>query len=195
MATWEPIDIDRDEIDFEDEYDKTDTIDDANLDESMTTLNEPIREQEELLDRLRKTEWTSINEDERRKLKQQIAFQEKEQDLYIMRASKTILTILHKGFSEIKQGGRVMVSDEKAAKKLYDPLYLEKSDGDTYKITSDTEKGSLKDLLSTSNNWLTFNGYLKIFGKKFIKNMTWINQKAEQKVRFLRRETNKWNSR
>ena len=137
MATWEPVEIDHDEIDFEDEYDKTDPIDDANLDESMTTLNESIREQEELLDRLRKTEWTSINEDERREM---------EQDLYIMRASKTILTILHKGFNKIKQGGTVMVSDEKAAKKLYDRLYLEKSEGDTYKITFDTEKGSLKDV-------------------------------------------------
>ena len=35
MASWEP-----DEIDFEDEYDKTDPIDDADLDTSMTLLNE-----------------------------------------------------------------------------------------------------------------------------------------------------------
>ena len=33
-----------------------------NLNESMSTLNESIREQEELLDWLRKTEWTSMNE-------------------------------------------------------------------------------------------------------------------------------------
>ena len=37
MATWEP-----DEIDFEDQYNKADSIDDANLDESMTILNESI---------------------------------------------------------------------------------------------------------------------------------------------------------
>ena len=42
MASWEP-----DEIDFEDEYDKADPIDDADLDESITILNESIREQEE----------------------------------------------------------------------------------------------------------------------------------------------------
>ena len=36
-----------------------------------------------------------------------------------MRASKTILSILHRGFDKIKQGGRVMVLDEKAAEKLY----------------------------------------------------------------------------
>ena len=36
MATWEPVDNDRYEIDLEDEYDKTYTI------ESMTTLNESI---------------------------------------------------------------------------------------------------------------------------------------------------------
>ena len=35
MATWEP-----DEIDFEDQYDKADPIDDADLDISMNLLNE-----------------------------------------------------------------------------------------------------------------------------------------------------------
>ena len=43
MATWEP-----DEIDFGDQYDKADPIDDADLDASMNLLNEPIREQEVL---------------------------------------------------------------------------------------------------------------------------------------------------
>ena len=37
MATWEP-----DEIDCEDQYDKADPIDDADLDTSMTILNESI---------------------------------------------------------------------------------------------------------------------------------------------------------
>ena len=124
MATWEPVDIDHDEIGFEDEYDKVDTIDHANPDESMTVLNESIREQEELEDRLRNTEWTSsIDKDKRRKLKQQTALNEKEHELYIMRASKTILSILHRGFNKIKQDGGVIVLDEKAAKKLHDRLY------------------------------------------------------------------------
>ena len=39
----EAVDIDM--IDFEDEYDKADPIDDADLDESITILNESIREQ------------------------------------------------------------------------------------------------------------------------------------------------------
>ena len=69
-----------------------------------------------------------MNEDERTKLEQQIAFNEKKQGLYIMRASKTILSILHRGFDKMKQGGRVMVQDEKAAEKLCDQLHLEKSD-------------------------------------------------------------------
>ena len=37
MASFEP-----DEIDFEDQYDKADPIDDVDLDESMTILNESI---------------------------------------------------------------------------------------------------------------------------------------------------------
>ena len=42
MASREPVNIDHDEIDFEDEYDKADPIDDVNLDESITALNESI---------------------------------------------------------------------------------------------------------------------------------------------------------
>ena len=59
MATWEP-----DEIDFEDQYDKADLIDDANLDELMNELNRLIREQEELERRITRAEWTSTNKDE-----------------------------------------------------------------------------------------------------------------------------------
>ena len=99
MATWEP-----DEIDFEDQYDKADPIDDADLDASMTILNESIREQEELEKRIRRAEWASTNKDERTKLELQIVFSEKKQGLYITRASKTIISILHRGFDKIKEG-------------------------------------------------------------------------------------------
>ena len=111
-----------------------------------------------------------INEDEQTKLEQQIAFNEKKQELYIMRASQTILLILHRGFNKIKQGSRVMVLDEKSAEKSYDRLSLEKSDGDSYKIAFVNEKGTLKDVLSPGNRWLMPNAYLRIFGKNFIKN-------------------------
>ena len=70
----EAVDIDRDVIDFEDEYDKVGPIDDVNLDESITELNRSIPEQEELEARIRRTEWSSMNEDERTNLEQQIAF-------------------------------------------------------------------------------------------------------------------------
>ena len=76
MAAWEP-----DEIDFEDQYDKEDPIDDANLDESINELNESIREQDELERRIRRSEWKSTNEDERTKLEQWIAFNEKKRGL------------------------------------------------------------------------------------------------------------------
>ena len=56
--------LELDEIDFEDQYDKADPIDDADLDASMTTLNESIREQEGLEKRIRRAEWTSMNKDE-----------------------------------------------------------------------------------------------------------------------------------
>ena len=81
MATWEP-----DEIDFEDQYDKADPIDDADLDAFMTLFNESIRVQEELESRIRRTEWSSMDKDEQTKLEQKIAFNEKKQGLYIMRA-------------------------------------------------------------------------------------------------------------
>ena len=93
MASFEP-----DEIDFEDQYDKLDPIDDANLNESMNELNESMREQEELESRITRAEWTSTNKDQRMKLEQPIAFNERKQELYIMRASKTIISILHRAF-------------------------------------------------------------------------------------------------
>ena len=88
-----------------------------------------------------------------------------------MRASKTISTILHRDFDKIRQDGRVMVLDKKSAEKLYNQLHLVKSDKGTYKIVFENESGTYKDILSPGNRWLTPNVHLKIFGKKFIKNM------------------------
>ena len=166
MASWEP-----DEIDFEDQYDKVDPIDDADLDASMNELNESIREQEELESRITRAEWTSTNKDERTKLEQQIVFNEKKQGEYIMRASKTIISILHRGFNKIKQEGKVMVLDEKSAEKLYSRLRLVESDEGTYKVVFENESGTYKDILSSTNRWLGPDAYLKIFGKKFMKDM------------------------
>ena len=166
MASWEP-----DEIDFEDEYDKADPIDDDSIDESMTILNKSIREQEELQEKLSRAEWASTNKDERTKLEQRIAFNEKKQGVYIMRASKTIISILHRGFDKIKQDGKVMVLDEKSAEKLYSRLRLDKSDERTYKIAFENESGTYKDILTPGNRWLAPNAYLRIFGKKFMKDI------------------------
>ena len=163
MATWEP-----DKIDFEDQYNKADPIDDVNLNELINELNESIREQEELRERLSRAEWTSTNKDKRMKLEQQITRRNRE---YIMSASKTILSILHRGFDKIKQDGKVMVSDEKSAEKLYGRLHLVESDEHTYKIAFENERGTYKDILSPANRWLAHNAYLKIFGKKFIKDI------------------------
>ena len=166
MASWVP-----DEIDFEDEYDKADPIDDDNLDESMTILNKSIREQEELQEKLSRAEWKSTNKDERTKLEQKIAFNEKKQGIYIMRALKTIISILHRGFKKVKQEGKVMVLDEKSAEKLYSRLRLVETEEGTYKVAFVNESGAYKDILSPGNRWLAPNAYLKIFGKKFIKDM------------------------
>ena len=136
----------------------------------MTILNESIREQEELESRITRAEWKSTNKDERMKLEQQIALNEKKQELYIMRASKTIISILHRGFDKIKEDSRVMVIDEKSAEKLYDRLYLVKSEG-TYKVAFKNDSNKYKDILSPTNRWLVPNAYLKIFGKKFMKDI------------------------
>ena len=88
-----------------------------------------------------------------------------------MRASKTILSILHRGFDKIKNDGRVMVLDQQSAEKLYNRLRLIESDEGTYKIAFENESGTLKDILSPGNRWLAPDAYLRIFGKKFIKDM------------------------
>ena len=167
MASFEP-----DEIDFEDQYDKLDPIDDADLDESMTILNESIREQEELESRITRAEWKSMDKNERTKLEQQIALNEEKQSQYIIRASKTIISILHRGFDKIKEDGRVMVLDEKSAEKLYSRLHLVESDEGTYKIPFENESGTYKDILSSTNRWLVPNAYLRMFGKKFMRDIS-----------------------
>ena len=166
MASWEP-----DEIDFEDEYDKADLIDDDNLDELINELNKSIQEQEELREKLSRAEWSPINKDQIAKLGQRIAFNEKKQGVYIMRASKTILSILHRGFDKIKQDGKVMMLDQQSAEILYNRLRLIVTDKGTYKIAFENESGTYKDILSPTNKWLVPNAYLRIFGKKFIKDM------------------------
>ena len=63
-----------------------------------------------------------------------------------------------------------MVLDEKSAEKLYNRLYLVKSE-DTYKVAFKNESGTYKDILSPGNRWLVPNAYLKIFGRKFMKDI------------------------
>ena len=88
-----------------------------------------------------------------------------------MRASKTILSILHRGFDKIKQDGKVMVLDEKSAEKLYNQLHLVQSDKCTYKVAFKNESGTYKDILSPTNRWLVPNAYSRIFGNKFMKDI------------------------
>ena len=64
-----------------------------------------------------------------------------------------------------------MVLDQQSAEKLYNRLRSEKSDDGTYKIAFENESGTLKDILSPGNRWLTPYTYLRIFGKKFVKDM------------------------
>ena len=166
MASWEP-----DEIDFEAQYDRADPIDDAYLNKLINELNRSIQEQEELQEKLSRAEWSPINKDEIAKLGQMIAFNKKKQGLYIMRAPKTILSILHRGYDKIKQVGRVMVLDGKSAEKLYSHLRLVESNEGTYKVAFENESGTFKDILSPGNRWLAPNAYLRIFSKKFVKDI------------------------
>ena len=134
-------------------------------------MNKSIREQEELQERLSRAEWTSTNKDEWTKLEQQIVFNKKKQGEYIMRASKTIISILHRGFNKIKQEGEVMVLDQQSAEKLFDRLCLVETDEGTYKVAFVNERGTNKNILSPGNRWLEPNAYLRIFGKKFMKDI------------------------
>ena len=63
-----------------------------------------------------------------------------------------------------------MVLDEKSAEKLYNQLYLVESEG-TYKVAFENDSKTYKDILSPTNRWLVPNAYLRIFGKKFMKDI------------------------
>ena len=86
-----------------------------------------------------------------------------------------------------------MVLDGKSAEKLYSRLRLVESDEGTYKITFENESGALKDIQSPGNRWLVPNAYLRIFGKKFVKDMGFDveNLKVVQRVRYPKRQWNK----
>ena len=88
-----------------------------------------------------------------------------------MRASKMILSILHRGFNKIKQDGKVAVLDQQSTEKLYNRLCLVKTDEGTYKVAFENESGTYKDILSPTNRWVAPNAYSKIFGKKFMKDI------------------------
>ena len=64
-----------------------------------------------------------------------------------------------------------MVLDEKSAEKLYSRLHLVESDERTYKIAFENESGTYKNILTPTNRWLVPNAYLRIFGKKFMKDI------------------------
>ena len=64
-----------------------------------------------------------------------------------------------------------MVLYGKSAEKLYSRLCLVESGEGTYKIAFENESGTLKDILLPGNRWLVPNAYLRIFGKKFVKDM------------------------
>ena len=64
-----------------------------------------------------------------------------------------------------------MVLDEKSAEKLYSRLHLVESDEGTYNIAFENKSGTYKDILSPTNRWLVPNAYLRIFGKKFMKDI------------------------
>ena len=88
-----------------------------------------------------------------------------------MRALKTIISILHRGFNKIKQEGKVMVLDQHSAEKLFDRLCLVETDEGIYKVAFANERGMNKNILSPGNRWLEPNAYLRIFGKKFMKDI------------------------
>ena len=64
-----------------------------------------------------------------------------------------------------------MVLDQQSAEKLYNRLHLVETDEGTYKIAFENESGTYKDILSPGNRWLEPNTYLRIFGKKFMKDI------------------------
>ena len=64
-----------------------------------------------------------------------------------------------------------MVLDQQSAEKLFNRLRLVESDEDTYKVAFENERGTNKNILSPGNRWLEPNAYLRIFGKKFMKDI------------------------
>ena len=89
-----------------------------------------------------------------------------------------------------------MAIDEKSAEKLYSRLHLVESNEGTYKIAFENESGTYKDILSPTNRWLVPYAYLRIFGKKFIKDIGFDVDKpkggTKSKIPKIRMEQIEW---
>ena len=57
----------------------------------------------------------------------------------------------------------------KSQLRNYTVVYI--SDERTYNVAFENESGTYKDILSPTNRWLVPNAYLRIFGKKFMKDI------------------------
>ena len=64
-----------------------------------------------------------------------------------------------------------MVLDQQSAEKLFNRLRLVETDESIYKVAFANERGTNKNILSPGNRWLEPNAYLRIFGKKFMKDI------------------------
>ena len=64
-----------------------------------------------------------------------------------------------------------MVLDQQSSERLFSRLRLVETNKGTYKVAFDNERGTNKNILSPGNGWLEPNAYLRIFGKKFMKDI------------------------
>ena len=72
-----------------------------------------------------------------------------------------------------------MVLDQQSAEKLFNRLRSVETDKGTYKVAFENERGTNKNILSPGNRWLEPNAYLRIFGKKFMKDIGFDVDKAK----------------
>ena len=64
-----------------------------------------------------------------------------------------------------------MVLNQQSAEKSFNRLRLVETDEGTYKVAFENERGTNKNILSPGNRWLEPYVYLRIFGKKLMKDI------------------------
>lgn len=155
-----------DDDSFEESYNNIDDFDNNDFD---FDINEAIRQQNELqtkLDNINRGEMSQEQINERNNLRSEVDRVTRNIETEKIRATKAIVSILHKEYTKLKKSGRVKVGDVQSGQELFDRIKFNNGD-----VLFENERGERKSLLTKNGKWRSPKEYKKLFGVKFLRDL------------------------